>query len=217
MLSSIKQIYDKKSVDYNYVYLLIVMNYYLYCQLKYRMHLYGKSIEDVVSEKDKNVISDFLYDYWSHSYPGNAVRDENDVLFTLDNIIRVNENISKFLESNAGVSEEVLEKFSEKINMLQSKLQDNKLEFISRNIYIFGSVARNNFNAESDIDLLLLLPDDYKMSAIEKIAIDDMRDDVGYPKVDITIRRKSVFDENYKEFKKFVEKDMFLFKEWRML
>lgn len=73
-------------------------------------------------------------------------------------------------------------------------------------IWLFGSVARGTCNAFSDIDILIIT-NGISSETSFKIEELNLRDDIGYPKVDIVVRTpKSINDANY-YFNTAVQKD----------
>lgn len=78
--------------------------------------------------------------------------------------------------------------YKDKLEKTLTKILSHQDEIQPIEIFLFGSVARGTYNAQSDLDLCILTDlDSRKVSSL--LELYDIRDDIGYPKVDVIIRR----------------------------
>ncbi len=88
-------------------------------------------------------------------------------------------------------------RFKKKLTLVLDRLIKNSILLEAEEIWLFGSVARGDCNADSDIDILVLTsgkPRDISL-LVEKL---DVRDDVYFPKVDVIVRTpEEIESDNY--------------------
>ena len=83
--------------------------------------------------------------------------------------------------------------FRNKLDSTLLKLIEHSEELDISEVYLFGSCARGDYDATSDIDFLILTQGDRKRASID-IEMQDIRDEFGYPNVDIVVRSKKNFN-----------------------
>ena len=81
--------------------------------------------------------------------------------------------------------------FRNKIQEVSETLVDNARILCMTQLWLFGSVARGDYSANSDIDLLVLTSSSSERAISVKVELLELRNDVDYPNVDIIVRNKS--------------------------
>lgn len=98
--------------------------------------------------------------------------------------------------------------FLNKIKEVSTKLIANADRLQMSELWLFGSVARGTFSATSDIDFLVLTDNDDEHFISIEVEMLDLRDDIGYPNVDIIVRnRKSLSNNANSTFNDAVNRD----------
>ena len=83
--------------------------------------------------------------------------------------------------------------FREKICHVAKTLVRYADSLYMEQLWLFGSVARGEYTAVSDIDILVLTSAERERVVSARVEELELRDDVGYPNVDIIVRnRKSL-------------------------
>ena len=91
---------------------------------------------------------------------------------------------------------------------------ENALDLEMDELWLFGSVARGDYTATSDVDLLVLTSSKQEHKISLKVEFLELRNDIDYPNVDIIVRNKSSLQkENDYLFNKLVKKDKIIL--WR--
>ncbi len=104
--------------------------------------------------------------------------------------------------------------FKNKIKEVSNILVENALDLEMDELWLFGSVARGDYTATSDVDLLVLTSSKQEHKISLKVEFLELRNDVDYPNVDIIVRNKSSLQkENDYLFNKLVKKDKIIL--WR--
>lgn len=83
--------------------------------------------------------------------------------------------------------------FEERLMEALSLIKQHREELQLTNLYLFGSYARGEHCRTSDIDLLLLTDGNSKEVSY-LVTLYDIRDDIGYPEVDVVVRNKDKFN-----------------------
>lgn len=81
--------------------------------------------------------------------------------------------------------------FRDKIQEVSATLVENAELLCMTQLWLFGSVARGDYSANSDIDLLVLTSSSSERAISVKVELLELRNDVDYPNVDIIVRNKS--------------------------
>lgn len=105
-----------------------------------------------------------------------------------------------------------VEIYRNKLEDTLKKILQYKNEIQPIEIFLFGSVARGTYSAQSDLDLCIVTEQNSrKISSL--LEYYDIRDDIGYPKVDIIVRSpKDLMDPQY-AIHRFMERDKIIV--WR--
>lgn len=99
-------------------------------------------------------------------------------------------------------------KYKEKMLETVKTLIECKEQFLFKEIWLFGSCARQKIQNGSDIDLLLLVDDTADLRNIAfGLDLMDLRDDTAVIPVDIIVRRYSSIEDDTYVFNKYVKRD----------
>lgn len=99
------------------------------------------------------------------------------------------------------VGQRVITYFDEKANNAIHQIQSSNIPYLE--VGFIGSYARNEYLVTSDIDILVVLPDDFELSA----EASKLRDDLDDVDVDIVYVHKSYFVESQSNFAKHIHED----------
>lgn len=80
------------------------------------------------------------------------------------------------------------ELFERKLIHVANVLVNNAIDLQMEELWLFGSVARGDYNAISDLDLMVITSSGNRKSISVKVELLDVRDDIGYPHVDVVVR-----------------------------
>ena len=98
--------------------------------------------------------------------------------------------------------------FKNKIKEISNALVKNAADLEMKELWLFGSVARGDYTATSDIDLLVLTSSEQERKISLKVEFLELRNDIEYPNVDIIVRNRiSLQKEKDYIFNKLVKKD----------
>lgn len=97
-------------------------------------------------------------------------------------------------------------RFAGKLREALDVLIMNADELEAEEIWLFGSLARGTATLDSDIDLLVVTQRNRKNTSL-KVWDLDVRDDVGFPKVDVVVRTKKELESKLYPFNEEVSKD----------
>lgn len=107
-----------------------------------------------------------------------------------------------------GVPRELPPIFKNKLLEVAEVLVENADQLKMQELWLFGSAARGDFTATSDLDLLVLTTSEREREISLKVEALEVRDDVGYPNVDVIVRNlRSLGDESYAVFNNAVKRD----------
>lgn len=98
--------------------------------------------------------------------------------------------------------------FKSKLQEVAEILVENAEDLKMQQLWLFGSAARGDFTATSDLDLLVLTDNESEREISLRVEALEVRDDVGYPNVDVIVRNpRSLGDGNYVVFNNAVKRD----------
>lgn len=98
--------------------------------------------------------------------------------------------------------------FKNKIEEVSNVLVKNSVDLKMKELWLFGSIARGDYNATSDVDLLVLTSSEQEHKISLKVEFLELRNDIDYPNVDIIVRNvSSLQKENDYIFNKLVKND----------
>ncbi len=97
-------------------------------------------------------------------------------------------------------------RFIDKLKDTFLSLMENKDMLAIEEVWLFGSVARGDCNANSDIDIMVITSNNPRDTSlmIEEL---DLRDDCYFPKVDIVVRSPKGISSNDYYFNEIVRKE----------
>lgn len=97
-------------------------------------------------------------------------------------------------------------RFIDKLKDTFLSLMENKDMLAIEEVWLFGSVARGDCNANSDIDIMVITSNNPRDTSlmIEEL---DLRDDCYFPKVDIVVRSPIGISSNDYYFNEIVRKE----------
>lgn len=99
--------------------------------------------------------------------------------------------------------------FKSKLDEVLRIIIENQEKLNISSVYLFGSCARSEECATSDIDIMLVAKGQRKETSLV-VEVLDLRDELSYPKVDVTVRTKEELMSKLYRFNEFFHKDKIL-------
>lgn len=109
------------------------------------------------------------------------------------------------------IPEYIVEPFREKIEIALNELVKHAEEICIDSVWLFGSLARNDYRYNSDIDLLVMVRENPRRASrkIEDLDIDD----INFPSIDFVVKTPESLESDVYLFNDYVKRDRILL--WR--
>lgn len=107
---------------------------------------------------------------------------------------------------------ECVELYKQKLKATLQKILEYANDIQPIEIFLFGSVARGTYTSQSDLDVCIVTEkDSHVVSTL--LEFYDIRDDIGYPKVDIIVRNPIDLSDSQFAINRFLSRDKIII--WR--